>query len=120
MRARYIAGCRRDIPAAHDNSPSCVAVKSRLLSPAHGIAAMGNAISKWRTTCRKITKRPANLSHTLHGYGGMGKLGKTGQPTILCGRKKVGTRWVDLPVHRAIKKILDHRKALIRQQRRRA
>lgn len=115
VRARYIKGCRRDIPAAKDNSKSCAAVKARLLSPAYGIRSLGGAITKWRKTCRKVTGKAALFKRWLHGYGGMGQLAPSGRPIILCGMKRVGKTWRDLPLRKELRKIINYRKQLIRQ-----
>lgn len=119
VRARYAAGCDSSIPAAQDNSASCNAVKARLLSPAFGIRRMGRAITAWRKKCRQVTRRPALFKRWLHGYGGMGKLDKrTGRWKHLCGMKRVGRGWRDLPLRKELREIINHRRMLIRRLRR--
>jgi hypothetical protein len=117
IRARFIKGCRRDIPAAKDTSKSCTAVKARLLSLDHGIRNLGRAITQWRKTCRKVTGKAALLRRWLHGYGGMGKTARNGRPFVLCGMKKVGKKWRDLPLRKEVRRIINYRKKLIRQSR---
>jgi len=116
VRARYLAGCRSDIPAAKDHSKSCAAIKARLLSPAYGIRSLGGAIAKWRKTCRKVTGKAALFRRWLHGYGGMGKI-QNGRPVILCGMKKSGKKWRDLPLRKELRRIINYRKSLIKQAR---
>lgn len=114
VRARYIAGCRRDMPAARDSSPSCQAVKARLLSAEYGISQIGAIFNQWRKTCRKITRKAPTLSMTLHGYGGLGRTGNQGWVTI-CSQTKIKGRWHTIRAHRKVQRILDYRASLIRR-----
>jgi hypothetical protein len=113
-RARYLEGCDSGQPARDDMSSSCMAVKARLMTPSYSIELLGRSINLWRTTCHKATGRKALLKRWLHGYGGMGKL-KKGEPTILCGMKKTGHRWRDIPLRPELRRIISYRKMLIRK-----
>ena len=114
IRARYRKGCRPDIPAAQDSSPSCSVVKANLLNGASNIRSMANTITAWRTKCRKVTGRKALLVRWLHGYGGMTKPGKG----TWCNQTKIKGRWRDLPTPSKLKPILSYRLRLIRLSRR--
>lgn len=111
IRARYRKGCRLDIPARDDNSPSCLAVKAQLLDGNNNIRSIANAITAWRSKCRKVTGRSALLPRWLHGYGGMTNPRKG----IWCNQRKIKGRWVDLPVPSKLKTIIRYRLSLHRR-----
>lgn len=106
IRARYIGACRSD-----RNSSACAGVKASLLSGAYNLRMVAASITQWRETCRRLTKRQALFHRWLHGYGGMGNL-KRG---IICGQTKTRKGWRDLPIRKALRKIMNYRKQLIRK-----
>jgi len=115
IRARYRSGCRRDIPAAQDNSLSCRAVRAMLLDGAYNIRQIAKTITAWRKKCNKVTGRRALLARWLHGYGGMTKP-KEG---IWCNQRKVRGKWQDIrPLNRQLQEIINHRRRLIRLSKR--
>lgn len=107
IRARYSKGCRKDLKSAE-----CKKAKARLLNPHYNIRRAANLISNWRKTCRRLTGRPALFHRWLHGYGGMGNLKKG----IICGQKKTKGKWRDLPRRKLLKRIINYRLMLIKQQ----
>ena len=115
IRARFVGACRKDADPVNKPSPACKAAKASLLNGAFNLRAVARHITEWRRTCRRITKRPALFARWLHGYGGMGNL-KRG---IICGQKKTRKGWRDLPIRRALRRIMDYRKRLIRDSRKR-
>jgi len=118
IRARFQLGCRDDADPVSHPDEDCRAAKARLLSPAYNLAMMGSAITAWRELCRdkkRGTGRPALFHRWLAGYGGMHRP-KAG---IRCGQKKVRGRWKDLPLRPRLRAIIEHRKQLIRDLRKR-
>lgn len=106
IRARFVGACRTDA-----NSPACAGVKASLLNGSYNLRKVASAITLWRSTCRRLTKRQALFHRWLHGYGGMGNL-KRG---IICGQRKTVKGWRDLPIRKALRRIMNYRKQLIRK-----
>ena len=104
------AACRRD-----RSSPGCAARRAALMDPAVNMAAMGAAISAWRSLCTKVTGKAPDMRHWLAGYGGYSRP----EQNIYCSRRKVrsgkGWRWQELKTPKAVEDILAARKAMIRQ-----
>ncbi len=122
IRARYTKGCRDDAEPVKKPSASCKAAKARLLDGHYNIRRMGAEITAWRKFCRKLTKKPALFHRWLAGYGGMGRPKKGGGWTRICGQHRTKRGWRDLPKRKALRKIIAHRRQLIRKlrQKRRA
>lgn len=113
IRARYLKGCRRDMPAAKDMSASCMAVKARLMDPTYNIALVAKVITKKRAACREITGRSAKFHRWLAAYGGVTR--SKGHRTT-CGQRKVKGKWRDTARHPGVQAIIRCRNQLVKGQ----
>lgn len=109
IRARFVGSCRKDADPVRKPSKACKAVKARLLSGGYNLRVVAGTITRWRSLCRKRTKRAALFHRWLAGYGGLGRPSK-GQ---ICGQKRTAKGWVDLPVHPKLQRIMRYRLRLI-------
>ena len=107
IRARYVRGCRRDIPGAQDTSSSCEAAKATLLNPVWAIRRMGALIAGKRAWCRKHTGKPALFARWLHAYG------YKQRKNLKCNMQRTKKGWKDQTVPREIRRIIQYRKRLI-------
>jgi hypothetical protein len=117
IRARFEKACRKDADPVKAPSPGCKRAKMSLLNGTYNIRRMAGHIANWRKTCRKITGQPALFKRWLHGYGGMGKRSHRGWVQI-CGQRPTKKGWVDIPVRRQLRNIMNYRKRLIRLSKR--
>lgn len=109
IRARYIGACRNDTDPVNHPSQACLAVKANLLNPNYNVRVTAEVIAKWRTTCRTATGAKALAHRWLAGYAGESR-----PPQTLCGQRKVGGRWRDLPQSSRVRSILSRYKRLLR------
>lgn len=107
IRARFIGACRHDEDPVHNPSEECLAVKASLLDANYNIRVTAQVISKWRKTCRETTGTKALPHRWLSGYAGESRSG------AMCGQRKVGGRWRDLPQSSRVRNMLRLHKRLL-------
>jgi hypothetical protein len=111
IRGRYERPCLKDFDPIGDPSILCDEARTRLLDGTYNLKRTIAALAENRKLCRRILKQKVSQASLLASYGGMNN--PSGQ--VWCGHKKTGRRWVKLPIHPALKEILDLQSRLHRQ-----
>jgi hypothetical protein len=106
IRVRHLPGCRRDPDPVRNPGPDCRAARASLLDPANNMRLTVQALTRWRSICRKKVGR-TDLASFLAGYGGL----NSPAHNHWCGWKKSRGKWVRQP-HPGVRRALEYRRRL--------
>lgn len=111
VRARFIGACRSDPDPVKSPGKDCAAVRAALKQGAYNLRVAASLITQNRKFCTKKTGKPALWKYWLASYGGRNRPSQN----VWCGQRLVKGRWIDLPVHKNMWKVMRYRAYLIRR-----